>query len=154
MQAARRSGPIGSYLGHALADPEPRSAETAAPRHGAAYPASVVTLAQLSAAHPPALGAGRCLPRTRRGLSPAQCGPPTRPRDRCCLPRARCDLIPTKFGPPTHPWGRCCLPRTRRGLSPARCGPPTRPSGWVLASPHPLVAPARYREVLRARLRH
>lgn len=106
MQAARRSGPIGSYLGHALAAPEPRSAETAAPRHGAAYPASVVTLAQLSVAHPPALGAGRCLPRTRRGLSPAQ------------------------------------------------CGPPTRPSGWVLASPHPLVAPARYREVLRARLRH
>ena len=101
MQAARRSGPIGSYLGHALADPEPRSAETAAPRPGAAYPASVVTLAQLSVAHPPALGAGRCLPRTRRGLSPAQCGPPTRPRDRCCLPRARCDLIPTKFGPPT-----------------------------------------------------
>ena len=154
MQAARRSGPIGSYLGHALAAPEPRSAETAAPRHGAAYPASVVTLAQLSVAHPPALGAGRCLPRTRRGLSPAQCGPPTRPRARCCLPRARCDLIPTKFGPPTHPWGRCCLPRTRRGLSPAQCGPPTRPSGWVLASPHPLVAPARYREVLRARLRH
>ena len=154
MQAARRSGPIGSYLGHALAAPEPRSAETAAPRHGAAYPASVVTLAQLSVAHPPALGAGRCLPRTRRGLSPAQCGPPPRPRARCCLPRARCDLIPTKFGPPTHPWGRCCLPRTRRGLSPAQCGPPTRPSGWVLASPHPLVAPARYREVLRARLRH
>ena len=154
MQAARRSGPIGSYLGHALADPEPRSAETAAPRPGAAYPASVVTLAQLSVAHPPALGAGRCLPRTRRDLSPAQCGSPTRPWDRCCLPRARCDLIPTKFGPPTHPWGRCCLPRTRRGLSPARCGPPTRPSGWVLASPHPLVAPARYREVLRARLRH
>ena len=101
MQAARRSGPIGSYLGHALADPEPRSAETAAPRPGAAYPASVVTLAQRGVAHPPALGAGRCLPRTRRGLSPAQCGPPTRPRDRCCLPRARCDLIPTKFGPPT-----------------------------------------------------
>ena len=89
MQAARRSAPIGSYLGHALADPEPRSAETAAPRPGAAYPASVVTLAQLSVANPPALGAGRCLPRTRRGLSPAQCGPPTRPRDHAHEPKTR-----------------------------------------------------------------
>ena len=62
MQAARRSGPIGSYLGHALADPEPRSAETAAPRPGAAYPAPVVTLSQLSLAHPPTLGAGAAYP--------------------------------------------------------------------------------------------
>ena len=77
MQAARRSGPIGSYLGHALADPEPRSAETAAPRPGAAYPASVVALVQRGVAHLPAHQAGCCLPRTRRGLSPAQCGPPT-----------------------------------------------------------------------------
>ena len=62
MQAARRSGPIGSYLGHALADPEPRSAETAAPRPGAAYPAPVVALVQRGVAHLPALGAGAAYP--------------------------------------------------------------------------------------------
>ena len=62
MQAARRSGPIGFYLGHALADPEPRSAETAAPRPGAAYPASVVTLAQLSGLTHPPLGLGAAYP--------------------------------------------------------------------------------------------